>query len=254
MTDKKEYLFYKNLVFIWSKKWILLIIPIIIALIVSAFSLFGSREYVGKAVYYTSSLGKDDLTNPELVNKKYIKDTENLEAEFSVVSGGKVQLRVVGENKNAVQNELTSVGTQYEEDLNENYNFKYEETKESQKFYEQKIEDAKLKSENIDKEIEEIEKESEKLEDQEIYENYLELRSKSVIMEELALEYRNGAYRKEIDLNEFVKPQKLSEEITKSDNYLIQNTVVSFALSFFLTLIGIMLWRYIREARRALND
>ncbi|WP_078431794.1 hypothetical protein [Metabacillus halosaccharovorans] len=251
MTDQKEYLFYKNLVFIWSKKWILLIIPIIIALIVSAFSFFGSREYVGKAVYYTSTLDKDDLTNPLLLKEKYITEKENLKANFSVVSRGNVQIRVVGENKEDVQNELTLLGAQYFEDLQENYKIRYEQTENSLKFYEQNKEDVKAKDDLIDKEIEEA---SEELEDQIVSENYLELLSRSITMEEIVLEYENGAYRKNVDLEDFVEPKLLSEEITESDNYLVQNMFISFALSFFLTLIGIMLWRYIREARRALND
>ncbi|HZH62230.1 MAG TPA: hypothetical protein VEY70_22225 [Metabacillus sp.] len=247
MSEQKEYLFYKNLEFIWRKKWTLLIIPIIIALIVSAFSFFGSREYVGKAIYYTSSLKLDNLTDSDLLNEKYTTDTENVEADFSVISGRRVQIKVVGDNKNDVQSKLTSLGNKYFEDLQENYNFLYTETEKSLKNYEQNLENVKPLNEKYDNALK-------AMEGQEISDAYLELLNSAVSMKELILEYENGAYRKNVDLTLFEEPKLVSKEITKSDNYLVQNMVISFALSFFLTLLGIMLWRYIREARRALND
>lgn len=247
MSEQKEYLFYKNLEFIWRKKWTLLIIPIIIALIVSAFSFFGSREYVGKAIYYTSSLKLDNLTDSDLLNAKYTTDTENVEADFSVVSGRRVQIKVVGDNKNDVQSKLTSLGNKYFEDLQENYNFLYTETEKSLKNYEQNLENVKPLNEKYDNALK-------AMEGQEISDAYLEFLNSAVSMKELILEYENGAYRKNVDLTLFEEPKLVSKEITKSDNYLVQNMVISFALSFFLTLLGIMLWRYIQEARRALND
>ncbi|MCM3410112.1 hypothetical protein [Metabacillus litoralis] len=247
MSEQKEYLFYKNLKFIWSKKWILLIIPIVIALIVSAVSLLGDREYVGKAVYYTSTLDEKELTDPDFMEPKYITGTEDVEIKFSVVSRGKVQIKVVGDNKEEVQSKLTSLGTQYFEDLQGSYNFIYEETEKSLKNYQENLEIVEPLNEKI------IEA-TEALEGQEISDKYIELLNSAVINQELLLEYENGVYRKTVDLKMFDEPELLSEEITKSDNYLVQNMVISFALSFFLTLLGIMLWRYIREARRALND
>lgn len=247
MSEEKEYLFFKNLEFIWSKKWILLIIPIVIALIVSAISLLGDREYVGKAVYYTSSLDDKELTDPDFMETKYITGSEDVEIKFSVVSRGKVQVKVVGDNKEDVQSKLTSLGTQYFEDLQGSYNFIYEETEKSLKNYQENLEIVEPLNEKIIEATEE-------LEGQEFSDEYIELLNSAVINQELVLEYENGIYRKNVDLYKFDEPKLLSEEITKSDNYLVQNMVISFALSFFLTLLGIMLWRYIREARRALND
>lgn len=247
MSEQKEYLFYKNLKFIWSKRWILLIIPIVISLIVSAFSFFGGREYVGKAVYYTSTLKKSTLTDPDLMEIEYITGTENVEIDFSVVSSGKVQIKVVGDNKEDVQSKLTSLGTQYFEDLQEHYDTLYTLTENSKNAYEQNLQ----KVEPLD---EKGEKALEAKEGQEGSDEYIELYNSVVLNQELIKDYEDGAYRKAADLDKFVEPKLLSEEITKSDNYLVQNMVISFALSFFLTLLGIMLWRYIREARRALND
>ncbi|PGT81082.1 hypothetical protein [Bacillus sp. AFS040349] len=247
MSEQKEYLFYKNLKFIWSKKWILLIIPIVIALIVSAISLLGDREYVGKAFFYTSSLDRDELTDDDLLNNKYITGTEDVEINFSVVSRGKVQIKIVGNNKEDVQSKLTSLGTQYLEDLQEEHKFLYDATDKSLKSYQQNLEIIEPLNEKI------IEA-TEALEGQETSDKYIELLNSAVTNQQLLLEYENGVYRKDVDLKMFEKPELLSEEITKSDNYLVQNMVISFALSFFLTLLGIMLWRYIREARRALND
>lgn len=245
MSDQKEYVFYKNLKFFWEKKWVLLIVPIIISLIAAAFSLFSDREYIGKAVFYTSTIDKADLTVPAHMNEKYKVHNSDLEAVFSVLQSKRVQIKVVGDNQNDVSEELKQLSNVYLTDLEKEYQHRYDLTQETINEYQEKLDDS-------EKHLNKYYAAIEAVEDEVVPDT--ELLSALATKEQIIYEYLTKINRMETDLVFFEEPKLLDETITQSDNYLVQNTVISFVLSFFLTLLGLMLWRYIREARRAMND
>ncbi|UGB30467.1 hypothetical protein [Metabacillus sp. B2-18] len=244
MSEKKEYLFYKNLVFFWRKKWLLIGIPLVICLIVSAFSMFSSREYVGKAIFDTADI-KGKLTDPELLQAEYLKDQQGSDAEFTVVKSKQVQIKVTADNRDDVHKQLTKLVTSYAEDLQQNYQERYDRTQETVEIYEKGLKENGKLLPTYNDAIEKIE-EGETVDP--------DLLVAAATMNKIAFEYETSISRMKTDLLLFDPPRLISETITQSDNYLVQNAVVSFALSFFLMLVVLLLWRYIREARRALND
>ncbi|MFV2049827.1 hypothetical protein ACEWK1_21030 [Metabacillus sp. YM-086] len=245
MSEKKEYLFYKNLVFFWRKKWLLIGIPLVICLIVSAFSMFSSREYVGKAIFYTGDVPDDFLTDPKLMEANYIDDSKDVDAEFSVIKSKQVQIKVVDDNKDDVHKELSSLITSYTEDLLEAYNIRFNRTQDTVDVYENSLEENEKLIDRYYEAIEAVKEDAVPDTD---------LLAAVATKEEIIYEYETSVNRMITDLALFKEPKLISESITQSDNYLVQNAVVSFALSFFLMLVVLLLWRYIREARRALND
>ncbi|MFD2214852.1 hypothetical protein [Metabacillus endolithicus] len=245
MSEKKEYLFYKNLVFFWRKKWLLIGIPLVICLLVSAFSMFSSREYVGKAIFYTGDIKKGELIDPLLMEAKYLEEDSDTDVEFSVIKSKQVQIKVIDDNKDDVHKKLSSLVTTYTEDLQAEYQLRYNLTNDAVELYKKSLEENEKLLPKYTDAIAAVE-------DEAIVDT--DLLVAAATMSEIVFEYETSGKRMETDLALFDKPKFITESITQSDNYLVQNAVVSFALSFFLMLVVLLLWRYIREARRALND
>ncbi|MGG3887945.1 hypothetical protein [Metabacillus fastidiosus] len=242
---EKEYVLYKNLKFIWDKKSFWIIIPLLICLLTGAVSYFISdHKYVGKTVFYTSSLKKDALTEPDLMDAKYKTENENVEIDFSVPKNRRVQIKVIGDKKADVEQELKSLSEKYNADLMADYNLRYDLT-------EKPLKDYKKRLEEVDKSLqpyyEKVDANKDQLFDKDLLLGF-------ATKEEVAHEYVTSVNRMETDLELFDKPELISTSMEKSDNYFMQNAFIALVLSFFFTLLGLMLWRYTREARGELNN
>ncbi|MED4534118.1 hypothetical protein [Metabacillus fastidiosus] len=245
VQKEKEYVLYKNLKFIWDKKAFLIIIPLLICLLTGAVSYFISdHKYVGKAVFYTSTLKKDALTEPDLMDAKYKVENKNIEIDFSVPKNRRVQIKVTGDKKADVEQELKSLSEKYNADLMADYKLRYDLTEKPMKDYQKRLE-------NVDKSLEAYYEKVEAGEDQ-LFDK--ELLLGFATKEEVAHEYVTSVNRMETDLELFDEPELISTSMEKSDNYFMQNAFIALVLSFFLTLLGLILWRYTREARGELNN
>lgn len=244
MSVEKEYVLYKNLKFIWDKKSFLIVIPLLICLIVGAISFFSARGYVGKTVFYTSTLKKDDLTEPDLMNAKYAPANKNVEIDFSVLQAKRVQIKVTGDKKENVEAELQSISKKYNADLMADYQVRYDITKDNMKGYKKNLKQAEKSLEPF---YEELETHKDKILDTDLL---LGIAKK----EEIIREYTTSVNRMDTDLLFFEKPKQISTSIDKVDNFFVQNALIALVLSFFLTLLSLMLWRYTREARGELNN
>ncbi|MED4402732.1 hypothetical protein [Metabacillus fastidiosus] len=245
VQKEKEYVLYKNLKFIWDKKSFLIIVPLLICLITGAVSYFISdHQYVGKAVFYTSTLKKDHLTEPDLMDAMYKAENKNVEVDFSVPKNRRVQIKVNGDKKTDVEQELKSLSEKYNADLMADYKLRYDLT-------EKPLKDYKKRLEEVDKSLqpyyEKVDANQDQLFDKDLLLGF-------ATKEQIAHEYVTSVNRMETDLEFFVEPELISTGIEKSDNYFIQNAFIALVLSFFFTLLGLMLWRYTREARGELNN
>ncbi|MED4454476.1 hypothetical protein [Metabacillus fastidiosus] len=245
VQKEKEYVLYKNLKFIWDKKSFLIIIPLLICLLTGAVSYFISdHKYVGKTVFYTSTLKKDALTEPDLMDAKYRVENKNVEIDFSVPKNRRVQIKVTGDKKADVEQELKSLSEKYNADLMADYKLRYDLTEKPMKDYQKRLE-------HVDKSLEAYYEKVEAGEDQ-LFDK--ELLLGFATKEQVAHEYVTSVNRMDTDLQLFEKPELISTSMEKSDNYFMQNAFIALVLSFFLTLLGLMLWRYTREARGELNN
>ncbi|MGG3859321.1 hypothetical protein ABET41_15405 [Metabacillus fastidiosus] len=245
VQKEKEYLLYKNLKFIWDKKSFLIIIPLLICLLTGAVSYFISdHKYVGKALFYTAKLKKDDLTEPDLMNAKYMAENKNVEVDFSVPQNRRVQIKVTGDKKADVEQELKSLSEKYNADLMADYKLIYDLTETAMKDYKKQLKQVKKSLQPYYEKVEATQNELPET----------DLLLGTATKEELIHEYVTSVNRMKADLETFDEPELNSTNIEKSDNYFIQNAFIALVLSFFFTLLGLMLWRYTREARGELNN
>ncbi|WP_227937228.1 hypothetical protein [Alkalihalobacillus deserti] len=250
-NDKKQYVFYEYLKFFYRKKWVLLLLPIIGLVIGTMFSLLQERQFEGEAFVFIGGVNNQTFSDDAIIeaNESYQQFIpEGVKADISVARTNVISFKFIGDDPSTIENGLNGIAGAFESDLLDKYNERYSITKnsieitykiinslkESLPFYE-----TALIKETLTQELENRYRELLYIKTNDLYKYNLQIR------------------RMETDLAFFEEPQFLSTTTVKKEpSYLKSNLLVGALLGFVLSVIVLMLWKYIFDARKdeAAND
>ncbi|AZB44561.1 hypothetical protein CEF21_20990 [Bacillus sp. FJAT-42376] len=240
--EKRNYL-YEYLMYFWKKKWLIVGIPVVAAILAYGLSAVMSKGYEGKANFYTAKIKDDYLTDPDVMEAVYQKKYGN-KLKIEVLGQSKVEFSVKGKDEDAVDKILNQSSDEYFSALKSKYNEVVEITEQKKANYEGRLKSAE-KSHGVM---------SDKLQtdfDNLNGEDFAVLSDAVSTEDKLISTYEDSIEGNKIDLLNYVEPLMLSKDVSKQDNHAKANTIVAFILGLFLTLFGLMLAKYLHDARRA---
>ncbi|MCD7034472.1 hypothetical protein LRR81_09500 [Metabacillus sp. GX 13764] len=239
-TEKRDY-FYEYILYFWKKKWLIIGIPVIVAILAFAASQLLAKGYEGTATYYAASPKVNYLDDPELIQAEY-GDKYGMKVEPT--ESKKVKFTVEGKDRKTVQDVLTKGTNAYEKALMDNYNSRLESTQKYKDIYEKRLATIE-KTFQIQNDLQA----NKGLSWQE--ENASKLAEGVSINNDTVTNLQDTVKGMETDLFFFKKdkPRLMSKEITKQSNHAKANTIIGFVFALFLTLLGLMLSKYIGDAR-----
>ncbi|MGP4078983.1 hypothetical protein ACTWQL_03645 [Pseudalkalibacillus sp. R45] len=244
MSAKREFVLYENLVFFWKKKKYFLIVPLILSLIAIGLSMFQDRPYEAKTLFYVGGLTEDRLTDNDLILKIYEeKLPEEYRDDFKVIipSDGRVKFQVTSSDKNVAEKQLEKVSNQYWDDLESAYNKRKELTQEGKTVF-------KTQSEKTEERIDFY---TEKLKNENL--SIVEIDNYKEILLELETNlpfFIENMRKQETNLHFFEEPMEIETVIKQEESNLIPNLLIAIFGGLFLTVLGLVFWKYIIDARR----
>ncbi|MBS4195736.1 hypothetical protein [Lederbergia citri] len=247
MENEKRFVFYEYLLFFWQKKWVLLLLPIILAAAAALVSLMNVKGYEGKVNFYTSSLNiNDELTDNELIENMYKdKIDDNVMFSAKVLRKSRVQFKVIGTNKDSVEKQLEFLRIDFSERLVNAFNLR------------KNLTEKKLN--NFTKQLTSNENEKEKINaikwDQLTESEKVDVAQAMTKRADIIAEFTRDINANEKDLALAEEPIVYGESIEKNKGNVVGNTIVGFISGLFLSILILMLWKYITFAReQGYND
>jgi capsular polysaccharide biosynthesis protein len=240
VTDNKErFVLYEYLLFFWKKKWLFVILPIVTLLIGALLSTLQSANYTGKAIVYVGDLN-GGIKDPGLVQKKFSDLDKDISLNVKVDQPDQITFTVKGDDKDKVEEVLGSIKTKYYNDL----------SKKSETILQITDDGIKLKRERA-KILDDILKTfSAQIETGNLDE---EEQARLVEYEDNLLELTESILRMEKDLETFEQPEIIKEEVNSDPKNVRTNMILGFVAGIFLTILTLIVWKYILNARRFYN-
>ncbi|MBS2970707.1 hypothetical protein J9317_18345 [Metabacillus sp. KIGAM252] len=240
--EKRDYL-YEYLMYFWKKKWLIIGIPVAVAILAYGLSIAVSKGYEGNSNFFTATLKSDYLTDPELLESVY-QEKYGKKLKIEVLGQSKVEFSVKGKDKASVENLLNKASAEYIGELKNEYNSRLDLTENKLAAYEDRLKSVEksygVMSDKLQTDFENLNSEE------------LTTLSDAIAKEEkLISDYDDSIQGMKTDILQFEKPLMQSKEVAKQDNNAKANAIVGFILGLFLTLLGLMLSKYIGDARRA---
>jgi capsular polysaccharide biosynthesis protein len=245
MSEERRYPLYEYLQFFWKKKWLLLFIPISFAAIAALLSFMTAKGYEGTLIYYTSSIKTDQLTDPDMLLEYYRSKYPEKEIDVNVVQKERVQFKVNGDNSEEVKKTLQDIASDYDARLMKEYNVRKDKTEYDIETYKKRLAEADQSLKLIKKAVQK--------EESFTLESYSELLISLSNMEEQVLKLETKIKNMKTDLIFFEKPKQVTLTVEKEQNNAMANSIIAFALGVFFTILSLMLWKYILDARKAVH-
>jgi hypothetical protein len=239
---KNQYVFYEYLHFFWKKKIVLFAIPVVVALIALVYTFSKPDVYRGEVTVFTSSIGKDSLTHPDLIKSNYTgKINDSAIKNFNVnATTGRVLFTFTGTNKEEIKRASETIEKDYLPKLNKAFEEKKSILEDQVAIYELAVKEYEAKVTLLEKKAEQDTLTIEDL-------NFKNDSDSTVI-------YFEDLKSARLDLKELDPPKILSKSIAKSNNYLGSNLLVSILFGFILSILTIMVWKYILDARKGQDN
>jgi capsular polysaccharide biosynthesis protein len=237
VTENKErFVLYEYLSFFWKKKWLFVILPIVALLIGALLSMLQSANYTGKAIVYTGDV-RGIITDPEYAQDKYGKLVSNNSLEVKVDQQDQVTFIVKGDDEDEVKEELKTISSKYYKALKQKAKVDIDVTKEGIKMKEERetvlkqilpafvklLEQGKLDEEELTRFLE--------------YDYNLK-------------EVTESIKRMNEDIKLYEHPQVIKDEVNQDPKHLRTNMLLGFVAGIFLTILTLIVWKYIVNARR----
>jgi capsular polysaccharide biosynthesis protein len=245
MSEERRYPLYEYLQFFWKKKLLLLFIPIVFAAIAALLSIMTAKGYEGTLIYYTSSIKTDQLTDPDMILEYYRSKYPEKEIDVNVVQKERVQFKVNGDNSEEVKKTLQDIASDYDARLMKEYNVRKDKTEYDIETYKKRLAEADQSLKLIKKAVQK--------EESFTLESYSELLISLSNMEEQVLKLETKIKNMKTDLIFFEKPKQVTLTVEKEQNNAMANSIIAFALGVFFTILSLMLWKYILDARKAVH-
>lgn len=243
LAEQKRFVLYEYLVFFWKKKAFFLIIPLTFTLIGFGGSYLVPKEgkYVGNATVFTGSIKLKALTNPISIEADYGKDVHGV-MDIYVSSESYIKIKIYDDNKERLEQDLQKMTAGVEWALVDSFDRRYKATEDAIALNQRKYDaleegvlassSAKLESNNLT--IEETSHITSLLE-------YTEFEMASTAT---SISKMKG------DLEFFEPPSIVSLNVNEVDTYKLEFSLAGLILGVFATVLILMLWNYINEARR----
>jgi hypothetical protein len=245
MSEERRYPLYEYLQFFWKKKLLLLFIPIVFAAIAALLSIMTAKGYEGTLIYYTSSIKTDQLTDPDMILEYYRSKYPEKEIDVNVVQKERVQFKVNGDNSEEVKKTLQDIASDYDARLMKEYNVRKDKTEKDIETYKKRLAEADQSLKLIKKAVQK--------EESFTLESYSQLLIALSNMEDRVAKYDTKIKKMKTDLIFFEKPKQVTLTVEKEQNNAMANSIIAFALGVFFTILSLMLWKYILDARKAVH-
>lgn len=238
MTENKErFVLYEYLSFFWKKKWLFVILPIVALLIGALLSMLQSANYTGKAIVYTGDV-RGIITEPEYVESKYSKFvSKNTSLEVKVDKQSQVTIIVKGDDKKSINQTLSKISSGYYKELEKKADRVIEVTEKSKKLKENRLSSLEKILPALEEQLQygdlDIDEETRLLEYQHTFK-----------------ELSESIQRMDKDLLIYEHPLVIEDEVNQDPKHLRTNMLLGFVAGIFLTVLSLIVWKYIVNARR----
>lgn len=240
---QEKFIVYQYLKFIWNKKWLLILVTLLLAASGFLYAHKHAATYSGQAMVFTGNGQNDMLSKPEFIKAKYEKLAHNSNFVVAVPGNFEVTLTVTGTNKATTQKQIKKVSNQYIKDLAQRFNDQYSARKDYVKALKQKI--SKMETEN-DRYNQLIAQSN----------NEQKLSSYTDILlqqQDAVAGYKDKLYKTQYQLALMEKPKLMSVGTASKSGSTLKDMTLGGAFGFQMMLIILIVWKYILDARRSLN-
>ncbi|WP_027409257.1 hypothetical protein [Anoxybacteroides tepidamans] len=236
-ADKQRFVLYEYLLYFWKKKILFLIVPPIVALatFLGVHFILDHAKYTGKAVVFTGSISRSDLTNPDNIMAKFPNVKNQL--DIVVTEDKYVKITVKGNDEKSVQKDLHYIVTHYNEELKKHSKERLDVTMETLNDYETQMKRLNTLAQNYD----------DKFDTQSL--GIDQITSKAELLQTLA-DVTEKVNKIKGDLIFYEEPSVLSEAVAPSKTYAKEAIASGLVLGVFLTFMLLTLMKYLFEARR----
>lgn len=240
MTQNKTYRLYDSLEFFWKKKVWFIIIPVIVALLGYAASMFIPKdgEYVGKSTIFTGSVKLEALTNPEHIMAKYGGHFTD-KAEIFVPTRNYIKAEVYGDTEEQVTKELES----FDEQLLQALMVQNDKVIDGTQTY-ALAQSARIKT--LQEGIESYKKALSKSD------NLTEINNYTTLLSQAEMDLTNAMateQRVRNDIISYEKPSLANVYVKQTKSYGLEGAVAGLILGILFAIFILSLWKYILEAR-----
>ncbi len=158
-----------------------------------------------------------------------------------------IQFSVTGNSQSDVKNTLQAVAHDFQKNMQDDYTNRKTQTEKYLSIYRNKLSSNEALLKKINQSV-----------------KWSQLSQKDVVKmshsiaktEGLINKYQESVKSMENDLAFFERPRVLGVSYSKASSHVFPNSIIAFALSLFLTILSFMLWKYVRDAKKArrIND
>ncbi|TYS63783.1 hypothetical protein FZD47_09710 [Bacillus infantis] len=244
MAEQKKFVLYEYLLFFWKKKWSFLIIPVIFALLglAASYVISTDAKYTGNATVFTGSIKQKGLTNPDNIVANFGEGVDG-EIDAFVSSDSYVKIKIKQDDREELQKDLTAMSERIENALVKDYEFRKKVTEE----YSAKLEDRASKLKDSLEAMEPL------LERDLPLTQYQDLTLSYTAAQNQRSEALVAQQRVVNDLSSFEPPSVIVNQVTQADTNKTELTIAGLILGVLFTLVFLIFWKYIIEARRYYN-
>lgn len=244
-NQNERFVFYEFLLFFWRKKWLFLIIPLVTAGLGFLFSSNQNQSYQGSSTIFVGGVTFGSIAKADLIQTNYrpVIEDEQVRRSFRafVPTNQIVRMEIQGTDKTKVETELQKVTDKYYMDLLHEY-------KKRQSLNEKLVETFENKIAANEKALKHYQDRLTKMDSSE--ETDYDIRMVMFYEGEI-YHYLELLHMTELELFAFEEPQIVSQSVTQKANNTKPNVILSFIAGLFLTVLTLVLWKYINEAREA---
>lgn len=187
---------------------------------------------------FTGSIDVKELTDPKNIEAKF-PEAKNL--DIVVPEEQYVQIKVKGDNEQAVSRELKHVVSEYSRELERHSQERIDVTTKYLHALEERERALQQKVDYYSKQVQSGRLNPEQLDD---------ISDLLVESENNLTEVMERVNRIRGNLVFYEKPAVLSETVGKSNTYTGQLAAIGLVLGLFLTVVWLTLWKYVLDARR----
>lgn len=244
MAEQKKFVLYEYLLFFWKKKWSFLIIPIIFALLgfAASYVISTDAKYTGNATVFTGSIKQKGLTNPDNIVANFGEGIDG-EIDAFVSSDSYVKIKIKQDDREELEKDLTAMAERIEGVLVKDYDFRKEVT-------ETYLVELEAREKNLQASISAMEPIMER--DLPI-DKYEDLTLSYTTSQSELSDTKAAIQRVRGDLAFFEKPDVIVNQVTQADTNKTELTIAGLILGVLFTLVFLIFWKYIIEARRYYN-
>lgn len=244
MTPEK-YIVFDYLKFIWKRKWLIIILTIILGAIAYIYSANSQKEYETEALIFVGNAENDKHSKPDFIKSMYENNIEaHLKPKFSILLPGNFQIvfKLQGYDEEEVRTQLTKAANAYVEDLTKRYNSQYA----SKEQYSTALSDRVSHLEKVIAQYNGLITSQTLSEEQRI--NYSNL----ILEHEVSLaKYKEKLFESNLELSKMEKPELMQINSIEKGTSPYRNTALAMAFGFQFLLVVMVVWKYIQNARRA---